>query len=179
MTHSMKPRARPVGHLAAAIALLLGTPTGAAENPIEDGNWHTDLRLYGWLPSVSGETRFDLGNGGGDATVDTGQVLDALKMAFMGSAQVRKGRWTGFTDLIYLRMGADQNGGIRLPAEYGSGVNVHVDEALKGWLWTLGGGYTLWYNDRANVDLLLGARLFDLEALIIVPATPYTAMGRR
>jgi hypothetical protein len=165
VTHSMQARSRLVPYLVAALTVLAATPTGAAETTmIEDGNWHTDLRLYGWLPSVSGETRFDLGDGGGDVTVKPSALIDALKMSFMGSAQVRKGRWTGFTDLIYLRMGADQNGAIRLPPEYGSGANVHVDEEIEGWVWTLGGGYTLWYDDRANVDLLLGARLFDLDS---------------
>ncbi|MBK5967009.1 hypothetical protein CCR95_23800 [Thiocystis minor] len=167
----MITRAQPIPCLTAVLALLFGAPVAAADHPIEDGNWHTALRLYGWLPSVSGETRFDLGNGGGDATVDTSQILDAVKMSFMGSAQVRKGRWTGFTDLIYLRMGADQQGGIRLPAAYGSGINVHADEELKGWVWTLGGGYTLWYNDRANVDLVLGARLFDLDSDLALSVT--------
>lgn len=163
MTDPTPSKGRVAPYLAAALALLLGAPAAAAENSITDGDWHYLLRLYGWLPSVSGQTRFDLGDGGGDATVDTSQIIDALKMSFMGSAQVRKGRWTGFTDLIYLRMGADQQGGVRLPAAYGSGINVHVDEEIKGWVWTLGGGYTLWSNERANVDLLLGARLFDLD----------------
>jgi len=159
-------------YLAGILASLLAVSAVAGDGAeaIEDGDWHFLLRLYGWLPSISGKTRFDLPDAG-DATVDSGDILDSLQGVFMGSAQARKGRWSAFTDVIYLSLGQDKQGGIQLPAAYGSGLNVHVDEQLEGWSWTLGGGYTLWYNDRANLDVLLGARLFDLNMDVDLTAT--------
>jgi opacity protein-like surface antigen len=153
------------------LTALTAVPAAAADNAIEDGEWHFLLDLYAWLPSISDTTSFDLPNSGDSATVDTGQILDALDMAFMGSAVARKGRWSAFTDVIYLSLSADQQGGISLPGGFGSGVNVHVDEELQGWSWTLGGAYTVWYNERANVDVLVGARLLDLDTDVDLTVT--------
>jgi hypothetical protein len=153
------------------LAPLLALATNvAADSAFADDQWHTTLRLYRWLPQVSGATRLNLsrsdGSGGsnGDLSLDQAQLLDALQLAFMGSAEVRKGRWSVITDLIYLDLQGDGSHGIDVSPRLDLGLSAKVDTTLSGWVWTLAGGYTLWYDDRANFDLVLGARYFQMKS---------------
>jgi hypothetical protein len=34
---------------------------------------------------------------------------------------------------------------------------------ITGWVWTLGGSYSVWRNDKSHLDLLAGARLLSLD----------------
>jgi len=120
--------------------------------------------IYGWLPSVSGDLKYGPhGSGaGGDIDVDADKILDALQMTFMGSFEARKGPWSGFTDVIYLKLAGDKSKSVTVPDG-----PVHTlfdaDLDLKGWVWTLGGSYTVWRNQASHLDLLAGARLLSLD----------------
>lgn len=152
--------------LCAALLAACAWPAVAnqAIEAIDSGRWQTTLRLYGWLPKVGMTTTFDYPSGG-TVGLNQGQILDALQFAFMGSAAVRKGRFSVVTDLLYLNLQGDKTGpGVSLPQQFGGGFRTKLDAKLDGWVWTLGGGYTLWHNDRANVDAVLGFRLMDLTS---------------
>ncbi len=85
------------------IASLAAPPLHAQEVTGSSG-WQFAATIYGWLPDIGGDTELPLG-GGGTINVDVSTILDHLKMTGMGSFEFSKGRWGGFTDLIYLNVG--------------------------------------------------------------------------
>jgi len=150
----------------AILATLVTSASNAASgSTFDDDRWHSTLRLYGWLPQVSGTNSFSLSDS--DRTrvsMDQAQLLDRLQFAFMGSAKVRKGRWSVVTDLIYLNLHGDSSRGIDFSPRLDAGLSAKVDANLTGWVWTLAGGYTLWHNENANIDVVLGARYFQMKS---------------
>ena len=73
-------------------------------------DWRFGVQLYGYFPSLSGESNFP-GNGTSpDVTVDVDKIIDNIKFVIMGSFEAKKGRWGGFTDLIYMDVGSNKSG---------------------------------------------------------------------
>lgn len=153
--------------LAFSVLALCGA---AASNCVLAGNsdaWSVTGGIYAYLPTISGSSVFSVPPGSGsDASVDIDQLLDNLKGVFMGSLDVRKGEWGGFTDLLYMDIGnatsqtrAFTLAGTDLPA----GATANTDYSLKGTVWTLAGYYHSEAGPDLNVDLLLGARLLDID----------------
>lgn len=151
-------RARAV----AAAALLLATSTvmGASEGASD--RWQFGFQLYGWLPSLSGDLNYGPAGSSGDISVDASRIIDALQMTFMGSFEARKGPWSGFTDVIYLKLAGDDSKSVSVP-DGTTRTLFDADLDLKGWVWTLGGAYTVWRNEQSHLDLLAGARLLSLD----------------
>lgn len=146
---------------AGAMLMAASTTVGASEGSASD--WQYGLMIYGWLPSISGDLNYDLPDSGGDSvSVDASNILDALKMTFMGSFEARKGPWSGFTDVIYLDLGDDKSKSVSVP-NGSTHTLFDADMELTGWLWTLGGAYTVWQNQKSHLDLLAGARLLSLD----------------
>jgi hypothetical protein len=68
--------------------------------PCHRQDW--ELAIYGWFPAIGGTTSFpSSGNSGPSIDVIAQDVIDALKMVFMGQAEVRKGQSGARTDLVY------------------------------------------------------------------------------
>jgi hypothetical protein len=125
--------------------------------------------VYGWLPSISGTSRYPENNGGSNVDVSMGDVLDALKMTFMGNLSVRKGQWGLWTDLVYADFGHTKTsfrdfnvGGQPLPG----GVTAKVTLDLKNWIWTTAGTYRFASTPDYNADLLFGARMLDMSTTL-------------
>jgi hypothetical protein len=146
----------------AASAMLMATSTamGASESSATD--WQYGLSIYAWLPSVSGDLNYSTPGSGSGIEVDPDQILDDLQMVFMGSFEARKGSWSGFTDVIYLDLGGDKSKSVSVP----NGTTLTLFDAsmdFTAWVWTLGGSYTTWRNQKSHLDLLAGARLLSLD----------------
>ena len=84
----------------------------------------------------------------------------------MGSFEARKGRWGGFTDIVYMNLGDSRSesrqlsvGGNPLPA----GATANLDYDLKGFMWTLAASYRAVADPTATLDVFAGARLADVE----------------
>jgi hypothetical protein len=160
-------KATRTGLLAApvlAAALSMAAPHSAQAQGMGDG-WQFEASIYGWFPAISGTTSFPPNGGGPNIDVSMGDVIDALKFAFMGSFEARNGQWGLWTDLVYADFGASKNasrdftiGNAQLPA----GVDANLQLDIKSWIWTLAGVYGLKNDAEANVDLLFGARLLDM-----------------
>lgn len=149
-----------VGAMLTTALLGAGAPANASDSPPE--GWQYGVMIYGWLPSVSGDLNYGPSGSGSGIDVDAGDILDALQMTFMGSFEVRKGLWSGFTDVIYLELGGDKSRSVTVPD--GADRNLfNADLEFKGWVWTLGGAYTAWQKDGSHLDLLAGARLLALD----------------
>ena len=146
------------------IASLAAPPLHAQEVTGSSG-WQFAATIYGWLPDIGGHTELPLG-GGNTINVDVSTILDHLKMTGMGSFEFSKGRWGGFTDLIYLDVG-DSNSrtrnlsinGVPIPAS----VTAAADFDLKSTIWTLAATYGVVDRGEATFDVLVGARLAHMK----------------
>lgn len=158
------PHVNAVGRHAAALVLGL-----AAALPLQAQAQDAPLKwtasVYLWLPSVGGSTAFPPSTGG-SIDVSMQDVLDALKMTFMGNIGVKKGKWGFWTDLAYADLGDSKQGfrqfsiaGNPLPG----GVDANVNLDLKMLMWTAVGTYTVVDTPENSIDLLAGTRLLDLK----------------
>ena len=152
-------------HLAAAAAspvlalLLCFAATSQAAEAAAADEIQTSFTLYLWLPSMEGDLKYELD--GGSSSIDAGDILDALQMAFMGAFEVRKDKWSLLADVIYLDLGQDKTSRVDLP--FGGAIETKVDLQLSGWQIGLYGGYQAYRTDRASLDLLAGARYLTLD----------------
>jgi len=169
---------------------LLGLATlWASPAPAQDGSndWHFAATIYGWFPDIGGHTNLPVN----DTTigVDIGTILDHLKMTAQGSFEFRKGRWGGYTDIVYLDVGETNNetrnveiGGVTSPAT----VTSSLEFDLKSTFVTFGGTFQLADSSSASSALLFGARLASLKQELdweftgnFGPITPPPLTGNR
>ena len=153
---------------ALAAAPLLAVATPAQAQGITDG-WQFEASIYGWFPGISGTTSFPPNGGGPSIDVSMGDVIDALKFAFMGTFQARNGQWGLWTDLVYADIGGSRQGsrdfsigGHPLPV----GLNGDLTLDMKTWVWTLTGLYALKSDDEGTMDLLFGTRMLDMTTTL-------------
>jgi len=133
--------------------------------------WNADKRefaatVYGYLPSIGGKLSVPVDTGGHSINVDANQIIDSLKMTFMGTFDAHYGRWGAFTDVLYLDVGGSKSrthdfsvGRADIPAETTADINLD----LKGTIWTIAGEYRVISDPAAKVDVLAGARLFNVK----------------
>jgi hypothetical protein len=129
-----------------------------------DDAWQNLGLLYVYVPTIDGQTTFPDAPGGG-VGIDAGSVLN-LQAAFMGSFAASKGRWGLFADVVYADVGASTSparqfsiGGDRVPVD----VTAKVHFGLNGWCWTLVGTYALVESQDAEIEVIGGARVLDLN----------------
>ncbi len=160
--------------IAAAAVIASGIATGAAaqDTGLRPG-WSFEVAPYVWLPSVSGNLRYDIPTGAGgtaDVKADADDYFANLNFAGALAATARYDRFSLLTDIIYVSADA---GSSRVEAANPFGVgrnpisstaNIGTDSTLKTTLWTLAGGYTLASGAWGNVDALAGFRYLGVEA---------------
>ena len=136
-----------------------GSTIAPAEEPVvevpvvAENIWQQEVTIYGWLAGVSADTR--LPGGAGDSSVDVGDIIDDLKMAFMGSYAARYDKWSFILDATYADLGSSGSPD-QLP-----GVTVNVD--MKSLLVNTGVGYNIVNFEKALLDVVAGVRYMDLE----------------
>ena len=131
----------PFAATAVALAVSGLLPVAAQAQQANEGlKWNA--AIYGWLPAISGSTAYPVNTGGGGLHLDGKDVLDALKMTFMGTLEVKNGKWGGFTDLVYADLGGSK-GGTRdfslgsnhpLPGDVSADLNlslIHISEPTR------------------------------------------------
>lgn len=146
-----------------AAALAAGSPL-AVQAQATDDPWQFEVSLYGWFPGISGTTSFPPSGSGPRIDVSMGDVLDALKFAFFGTFEARKGPWGVWTDLAYADLGASHGTTltVRQPNQPPVNVRANADLDIKTWIWTVAGLYGLKNDREGTMDLLFGARLLDM-----------------
>jgi hypothetical protein len=149
---------------AAACAIATLSSSGAFAQAADAWKWQGSLYVY--LPDISGSTTFPANSGGSSGTVDAAKIIDSLKFTFMGNLEATNGRWGALTDVVYMDLGNTKSGyrdftigGSAIPA--GADTNVSYD--LKGWAWTLAGTWRIASDPASKVDVIAGARLFDMR----------------
>jgi len=173
--------------MAAALVLLPLAAAHAQQKPGANsgGDWRYALSVYGYFPSLSGSSSAPTSPGGPSIDVSADKIIDSLKFTFMGSLDASNGRYGFFTDFIYLDLGQHKQGTRdftinRIPISGSTSADISWD--LKGVLWTLAGEFRLPTDPRLSLDLLAGARMFQLKPSlrwdIQGDLGPVTAAGR-
>ena len=131
--------------------------------------WQWRATIYAWLPTIKAQTQFPTGGDTPDLEVDTSDILGGLDFTFMGTLKARKGTWGFFTDVMYLDVGGQEKASRDLtvgPNDLPAGIDAKVNLDLKSWVWTVAGTYNLSASARNEIDLLAGARMFDMKQTV-------------
>jgi hypothetical protein len=155
--------------LAAMTAMIFAAPAQAQSVAPAD-QWKFSITPYLWLPNINGQLKYNIPQvGGGSPEVETGpnEYLQNLQALILLSGDVRKGRWSMFTDLIYLSF-ADEDSKVKA-VDFGgslvsSSVNLATSTSFRGMAWTLGAGYAVQTGQPVKLDVFGGLRYFGLKA---------------
>ena len=149
---------------AAALAIGALVPAAAVAQAAQPGPWKYAASIYLYAPTIGGSTRFPVDSGGNTVNITAEQILDALKMTFMGTFDAHNGSWGVLTDLVYVDLGASKSnsrdftiGNIGLPV----GTTADLDLDYKVTSWTIAGEYRVLSDPSLTLDLLAGTRLLD------------------
>ncbi len=151
-----------------AVLALYGPLSAAAQTAGKQ--WEFSITPYLWLPNINGTLNYNAPSGSsGSPEVQVGPVdyLEALRFVMMISGEVRKDRWSMFTDFIYLDFSSEKSsvnavdfGGSLVS----SSANVSTSSTLRGMSWTLGGGYAVLPGRPVDLDVFGGLRYLGLHA---------------
>lgn len=136
--------------LGAACATCLGAHALAAEELTGS------VTVYGWLPWLDADVTSRRGGVSANTSVSAGDVLDALKFAFMAAGEVHYGRFGLLHDVIYSSLGND--GTLSGPLA----ANVSVDTELL--IVTTAFGYQIYAQNGLLVEPFAGARYIDISS---------------
>lgn len=128
-----------------------------------NGQWQHTLTIYAWLPSIDGTLSYDDPQPArNNVEVDAGDLLDKLKMVFMGNWESRREKLSIFADVVYLRLGDTNNTSVNLGP--GIPLDVKVDQDLTAWMVTGALGYNVVNTDKAMMDVIGGVRYLSVDA---------------
>jgi len=125
------------------------------ETPVveESNAWKNEVMIYGWFPTISATTPLP---GTGDG-MDADDILDDLKMVFMGNYTGRNDTWSVFGDVVYMDLGDSKN------HTFPNGDYAHVSYDLKAMVINAGVGYNLVNSKDGLLDVIAGVRYLDLK----------------
>ncbi len=133
------------------VALSFGL-AGAASAQVVDWTqgWSGQATLYAWIPSITGAQQAP--DGEPLVNLDNADVLDAIDMAFMGAAEVRKGKFGFLFDAVYADL-----------SQKGTWVQGRLDTKVETKLgfYTAAAFYRAHESERGFVDVYGGVRYFD------------------
>ena len=144
-----------LGHLAYAGGDIAPVEPAVETPVVEDTNtWKNEVTIYGWIPSISANTPFPDSD---DGSVDAEDIIDDLKMVFMGNYSGRNDTWSVFGDLVYVDLGNSAN------HTFPNNDVALVSMDMKALLINAGVGYNLIDTGDGILDLVGGVRYLDLE----------------
>ena len=155
-----------------AVFWVMLIPMDSAAQPPSD-QWQFGITPYFWAPRVDGTLKYGVPPGAGgspDVAIDADDYLENLDFVFMIAGEARKGRWSVFTDVIYLDFSDDDSkvksidfidGG---PDLVNASLDAGTETSFKALAWTLAGGYSVLQGDLGRLELLAGFRYFGVDA---------------
>ncbi|WP_415407948.1 hypothetical protein ACLHDG_05285 [Sulfurovum sp. CS9] len=133
---------------------VVGTPVVE-----ETSGWQNELTIYGWLPTINMDTRW--GSGSSDTSDMMPDIIDNLKMVFIGTYAARYDKWSFVADVMYIDLGDSETGTHTFPG--GETVEATVEMDIKSLLVSTGVGYNIVQTDNNILDVVAGVRYMDLE----------------
>ncbi len=164
---------------AAILALVFAGASGAAVAQSGSDEWQFTLTPYLWLPTIDGTLSFSVppGGGGSPPDIEAGPTdwLDLLNSGLLISGGARKGRFSIFSDFVYLSLTSKNDGRvvsvednitmpgspIQIPISASLNLNTRTD--LDGLVWMITGGYSLQATETSSLDVFAGARYFGVD----------------
>lgn len=173
----------------AALGLL---SVNSAQADEQASGWSYRLTPYLWLPTIDGSLKYALPPGsGGNPEISVGPTdwLDLLNAGLLVSGSASKGRFSVYSDLVYLSMTSKNDGrvlsvddtvtvpGTRIPVPISADLNLNTRTDLDGLVWSIAAGYEIASSESSSMSAFVGARYFgvdvssswDLTAEISVP----------
>lgn len=156
-----------------AILVVLGFSVGApVQAQTDEEAWEFRLTPYVWLPTIDGTLKYNLPPGsGGSPNISVGPTdwLDLLNVGALVAGSAKKGRFSVFSDLVYLSMTSKndgtvdsvRDGGGLIPIDASLVLNTRSD--LDGMTWTLTAGYEIGRNGSAGANIFAGVRYFGVD----------------
>jgi hypothetical protein len=149
------------------VFLMLGGSSVFAQ----EGDWEFSLKPYIWFPYIDGDLKFvDTPTGSsGTPQVSAGppEFFDVFNYGLLLGTEIRKGKWSLFSDLIYMNLSAESSkvdainfGGTIVSAGVDTGTKVDFQEFMT----TTVGGYQIIDEDNHKMDLIAGFRYLWVEA---------------
>lgn len=127
------------------------TASEVSETPKVENKWQFKTAPYIYMAGISGSISFL--NQSVPVEADFGDILDKLGFAGMFHGEMQKNRFSIMTDIIYIKL---KKGGSLING------NVPVDGVLEESIVEIGGGYTLLKSENLTLDILAGARFFNM-----------------
>jgi hypothetical protein len=135
-------------------------PTGAPGNTVADPSdpWHIGFTTYLWFPGVHGTT--GAVNGPDiDFRASAGDLLSHFKFGLMGAVEAEHDRWVVVSDLMWVRLEADQQRALPFPGL------PQLSAQFKAWELIVNPefGYRFVNGERIKIDALpFGIRYWHL-----------------
>jgi hypothetical protein len=146
------------------LGLVAAAAPAYAETAATD-SWQFAVTAYGYLPQISGTAYFPV-PGAGSFDLNQSDLVNNLKMAFMGAFDMHHGRWGFFSDALYLDLGRRNTnvhdftiGGIGIPAATTSDVSID----MKSWIVNAVGEYRVVSQGGSTLDVVAGLRYLSLK----------------
>lgn len=165
-------RLRDVLLASSTILALAGGTEAMAQTAEPARSWRFEVAPYVWLPTVKGDLRYNLPaviDGTVDVRADPGDYLSDLNGALLLAGSATYGRFSVFSDIMYLGVGSSGSrvravnveGTPRNPIS--SQANVGGSTDVKSTFWTLGAGYTVAEGAWGFANVFGGMRWLRVE----------------
>lgn len=124
------------------------------EEQNQSDEWEWDVTPYLWAVGMKGD--LTLGNENTNVNLGLSDIMKNLKLAGMLHAEAGKGRWAIMTDIFYAKLKQESvNEEILL--------DFNNEVTIQQTFIELGGAYGFVKVNSFNLDVLFGARYFDLN----------------
>jgi YfaZ precursor len=146
-----------------------GTQAQSQPPPPVQSPWSFRVSPYVWFAGVSG----DVGVGPNlpvvDVDVDFSEIFEAIDWfppPVMLAGEVRYGRFAFLSDLMFMGLDADEE---RTRGALSVAAKMDLDMVI----WTFGGSFRVIDIDPGTLDLLVGGRLWNVDAKASLAAGPF------
>jgi hypothetical protein len=147
----------------ATSALLLSSTSLLAEESTPGSDWNYSASIYMWGSSMNIDTP-----AGQEVEVPFYQILNDLKMTFMGDFTASNHKWSIMTDVIYLDM---KQKNIHNPSRpVGALLDITSSVQMKSWIVSPTVGYALHNSDKARVEVFGGLRYLWIDLGVQISA---------
>lgn len=148
----------------------------------EPGNWEFAAGVYAFLATINGKVNFPNDRGSTDFHVSLNDLLNHLKMDFMGAFDVHKGRWGVVADFIYVDVGGSKSqtqdfsvGSTTIPAT--AAVQLSLDEKIT--IWSAGPEYRVVSSPGLNMDVFVAVRELHAKTSLDYSSAPLELAGSK
>ena len=128
------------------------SPQGLSTN-----KWEFQFVPYLWFASLKGQV--GVGDRVADVDADFGDIIDKLNFGFMAAFEARKGRLGLFSDLLYLKVSAEN----ATPGALFSSVKL----TQKVFMFEEAVAYRLYEKNGSSVDAMAGIRFWHLNTRLL------------